>query len=452
MFASDIPLGFITVKVTVLWWLLFVAIGTWILLRTKVGNWIFAAGGNADSARAVGVPVPKVKIGLFMGVAFLAWFYGMHLLFNFSSVQSGLGIGNEFIYIIAAVVGGCLLTGGYGSRGRRCGRRVHLRHDHPGHRVRRVRPELVLHLPRRDAAARGAGQPLHQELRLHPALTGRQVDRRHTMTDTLAEHADPTLHRGQPLIEMTDVGKSFGPIVALSGINLTVNAGEVTCVLGDNGAGKSTLIKIMAGLHPHSEGTVKVDGNPVTFGSPREALDHGIATVYQDLAVVSLMEVWRNFFLGSELRKGNYPLAPMDIKAMREIADSELKKMGVTVKDINQPIGTLSGGQRQCVAIARAVYFGARVLILDEPTAALGVKQSGVVLKYTAAARDAGLGVVFITHNPHHAFMVGNHFIILKLGRRVLDKTREDATLEELTAEMAGGRELAELSHELQGR
>ena len=115
LFAADIPLGFITVKVTVLWWLVFVAIGTWILLRTKIGNWIFAAGGNADSARAVGVPVPKVKIGLFMGVSFLAWFYGMHLLFNFSSVQSGLGIGNEFIYIIAAVVGGCLLTGGYGS-------------------------------------------------------------------------------------------------------------------------------------------------------------------------------------------------------------------------------------------------------------------------------------------------------------------------------------------------
>ena len=266
------------------------------------------------------------------------------------------------------------------------------------------------------------------------------------MTDTLAEHADPTLHRGEPLVEMENVGKSFGPIVALSGISLTVNAGEVTCVLGDNGAGKSTLIKIISGLHPHSEGTVKVDGKPVTFGSPRDALDHGIATVYQDLAVVSLMEVWRNFFLGSELRKGNYPLAPLDIKQMREIADSELKKMGVTVKDINQPIGTLSGGQRQCVAIARAVYFGARVLILDEPTAALGVKQSGVVLKYTAAARDAGLGVVFITHNPHHAFMVGNHFIILKLGRRVLDKTREEATLEELTAEMAGGRELAELA------
>src|SRR5918997_2491465 len=187
------------------------------------------------------------------------------------------------------------------------------------------------------------------------------------MTDTLAEHADPTLHRGQPLVEMENVGKSFGPIVALSGINLTVNAGEVTCVLGDNGAGKSTLIKIISGLHPHSEGTVKVDGKPVTFGSPRDALDHGIATVYQDLAVVSLMEVWRNFFLGSEMTGSKFPLAGMKVKEMKRIADEELRKMGIVVKDIDQPIGTLSGGQRQCVAIARAVYFGARVLILDEP-------------------------------------------------------------------------------------
>ncbi|GAA1996788.1 sugar ABC transporter ATP-binding protein [Nakamurella flavida] len=270
------------------------------------------------------------------------------------------------------------------------------------------------------------------------------------MTDTLAEHADSTLRKGAPLIEMQDVGKVYGSIRALEGIDLRVNAGEVTCVLGDNGAGKSTLIKIMSGLHPHSEGSLRVDGEDVRFGSPREALDHGIATVYQDLAVVSLMEVWRNFFLGSELRSGRWPGAPLRINEMRRIADEELKKMGITVKDINQPIGTLSGGQRQCVAIARAVYFGARVLILDEPTAALGVKQSGVVLKYTAAARDAGLGVVFITHNPHHAYLVGDHFVILKLGQRVLDKHRDEVGLNELTAEMAGGQELEELSHELQ--
>jgi simple sugar transport system ATP-binding protein len=269
------------------------------------------------------------------------------------------------------------------------------------------------------------------------------------MTDTIVGHADRSLKVGTPLVEMEGVGKAYGAIRALEGINLTVNAGEVACVLGDNGAGKSTLIKIISGLHPHTEGTLKVDGQEVHFSSPRQSLDHGIATVYQDLAVVGLMEVWRNFFLGSEIRKGRYPLAPLDIKGMKEIADAELRKMGIVVKDINQPIGTLSGGQRQCVAIARAVYFGARVLILDEPTAALGVKQSGVVLKYTAAARDAGLGVVFITHNPHHAYLVGDHFIILKLGRRVLDKKRSEVSLEELTAEMAGGQELAELSHEL---
>jgi simple sugar transport system ATP-binding protein len=268
------------------------------------------------------------------------------------------------------------------------------------------------------------------------------------MTDTLAEHADPDLNRGEPLIQMSDVGKAYGAIRALKGVNLTVRAGEVTCVLGDNGAGKSTLIKIMAGLHPHNEGVMKVDGKEVHFSSPRESLDHGIATVYQDLAVVSLMEVWRNFFLGSELTSGRGPFATLKIADMKRIADEELRKMGVVVKDINQPIGTLSGGQRQCVAIARAVYFGARVLILD---AALGVKQSGVVLKYTAAARDAGLGVVFITHNPHHAYLVGNHFVILKLGQAVLDKKRSEVELDELTRQMAGGDELAELSHELQG-
>jgi simple sugar transport system ATP-binding protein len=254
---------------------------------------------------------------------------------------------------------------------------------------------------------------------------------------------------GAPLIEMRGVGKTYGAIRALRGIDLRVGAGEVTCVLGDNGAGKSTLIKIMSGLHPHTEGELLVDGVATRFSSPREALDRGIATVYQDLAVVPLMEVWRNFFLGSEQVAGRFPFAPLRVRRMREIAKAELAKMGVFIDDVNRPIGTLSGGQRQCVAIARAVYFGARVLILDEPTAALGVRQSGVVLRHIAAARDAGLGVVLITHNPHHAYLVGDHFVILKLGERVLDRRRADVTLDELTMQMAGGDELAELSHEL---
>lgn len=268
-------------------------------------------------------------------------------------------------------------------------------------------------------------------------------------TATVTDSALAPAEQGAPLIQMSGVGKVYGAIRALEGINLTVKAGEITCVLGDNGAGKSTLIKIMSGLHQHDEGTLLVDGEEVRFSSPRQALDHGIATVYQDLAVVSLMEVWRNFFLGSEKRKNFGPVKPLDADDMRRTAKEELAKMGIDLADVNQPIGTLSGGQRQCVAIARAVYFGARVLILDEPTAALGVKQSGVVLKYTDRAREAGLGVVFITHNPHHAYLVGDHFIILKRGRMNLDARRSEITLDELTSEMAGGDELETLTHEL---
>ncbi|MFD5540724.1 MULTISPECIES: ATP-binding cassette domain-containing protein [Streptomyces] len=261
--------------------------------------------------------------------------------------------------------------------------------------------------------------------------------------------ADRAPEKDSPVVELRNAGKAYGNIRALHGVSLTVHPGQVTCVLGDNGAGKSTLIKIISGLHQHTEGEFLVDGEPVRFSTPREALDKGIATVYQDLAVVPLMPVWRNFFLGSEMTKGPWPLRRLDIERMKKTADHELREMGIVLDDLEQPIGTLSGGQRQCVAIARAVYFGARVLILDEPTAALGVKQSGVVLKYVAAARDRGLGVIFITHNPHHAYMVGDHFSVLRLGTMELSAERSQITLEELTNHMAGGAELAALKHEL---
>jgi simple sugar transport system ATP-binding protein len=229
-----------------------------------------------------------------------------------------------------------------------------------------------------------------------------------------------------------------------------VFAGQVTCVLGDNGAGKSTFIKILAGSHTPTTGELLLDGGPVHFSSPRAALDVGIATVYQDLAVVPLMPVWRNFFLGSELTKGRGPLRRLDIAAMKRITTTELANMGIDLRDVDQPIGTLSGGERQCVAIARAVYFGARVLILDEPTAALGVKQSGVVLRYIARSRDRGLGVVFITHNPHHAYPVGDRFLLLNRGASLGTFEKSDITLGELTSLMAGGAELDSLTHELE--
>ncbi|MBC2865568.1 ATP-binding cassette domain-containing protein [Streptomyces mexicanus] len=253
----------------------------------------------------------------------------------------------------------------------------------------------------------------------------------------------------RPLVELRGAGKSYGTVRALHGVDLAVHAGQVTCVLGDNGAGKSTLIKIISGLHQHTEGEFLVDGAPVRFTGPREALDRGIAAVYQDLATVPLMPVWRNFFLGSELTKGPWPVRRLDIARMKRTADEELRALGIVLDDLEQPVGTLSGGQRQCVAIARAVHFGARVLILDEPTAALGVKQSGVVLKYIAAARDRGLGVVLITHNPHHAYLVGDHFSVLRLGTSELSAARSEVSLEELTHHMAGGAELAALKHEL---
>ncbi|MDX3229977.1 ATP-binding cassette domain-containing protein [Streptomyces sp. ME19-01-6] len=252
-----------------------------------------------------------------------------------------------------------------------------------------------------------------------------------------------------PLIELRDVSKRYGNVKALQGVSLEVHAGEITCVLGDNGAGKSTLIKIMAGLHRHDAGSLTIEGEEARLGSPREALDRGIATVYQDLAVVPLMPVWRNFFLGSEPRKGRGPLKRLDVETMRSTTRAALLRMGIDLRDVDQPIGTLSGGERQCVAIARAVHFGAKVLILDEPTAALGVKQSGVVLKYVAAARDAGLGVVLITHNPHHAYLVGDRFVLLKRGTMAGSHLKPEIELDELTRQMAGGSELEQLSHEL---
>ncbi|WP_329141231.1 ATP-binding cassette domain-containing protein [Streptomyces sp. NBC_01476] len=255
--------------------------------------------------------------------------------------------------------------------------------------------------------------------------------------------------RRVPLVELTDVSKSYGNVLALRGVSLEVHAGEISCVLGDNGAGKSTLIKIIAGLHPHDSGRYAVEGEEVRHTSPRQALDRGIATVYQDLAVVPLMPVWRNFFLGSEPTKGRGPLRRLDTATMRGTTRQALLRMGIDLRDVDQPIGTLSGGERQCVAIARAVHFGARVLVLDEPTAALGVRQSGMVLKYVAAARDAGLGVVLITHNPHHAYLVGDRFVLLKRGTMSGSHLKRDITLDELTREMAGGSELDELTHEL---
>ncbi len=252
------------------------------------------------------------------------------------------------------------------------------------------------------------------------------------------------------LLELDNISKYYGNIIALRDVSTYVNAGEVTCVLGDNGAGKSTFIKILAGVHQQSEGSIRLNGEEVRFTTPRDALASGIATVYQDLAMVPLMSVWRNFFLGAEPTKGWGPFQRLDVDRAKGIAKEEMGKMGIDIRDTEQPVGTLSGGERQSVAIARAGYFGAKVLILDEPTSALGVKQSGVVLKRIVEARRQGLAVIFITHNPRHAYPVGNRFLILNRGHSMGSFAKSEISIDELTHLMAGGAELDALEHELE--
>ncbi len=252
-----------------------------------------------------------------------------------------------------------------------------------------------------------------------------------------------------PLMDVQNISKYFGSVIALKDISMRVGAGQVMCLLGDNGAGKSTLIKILSGVHQPSEGHYLFEGKEVHFTSPRDALNVGIATVFQDLAMIPLMGISRNFFLGSEPTKGWGPFRRFDVNFANRVTREELARMGIQIRDTGQPVGTLSGGERQSVAIARAVYFGAKVLILDEPTAALGVKEAGVVLRYIAQARARGLGVIFITHNPHHAYPIGDSFTILNRGRSYGTFAKSEISREELTGMMAGGEALEELSHEL---
>lgn len=254
------------------------------------------------------------------------------------------------------------------------------------------------------------------------------------------------------ILSLENVSKRFGNVIALRDVTLRLRRGEVHCLLGDNGAGKSTLIKTLAGVHKPTTGQYLVDGEPVDFVSPKDALDKGIATVYQDLALVPLMSVARNFFLGREPRKRMFGLfRVMDLESAAQISEQKLADMGIKVRDPHHPVGTMSGGERQCLAIARAIHFGARVLILDEPTAALGVKQSCNVLKLINKARERGISVIFITHNANHAYPVGDSFTILNRGRSMGTFTKETLTKDDLLDMMAGGEEMKTLMSELVG-
>ncbi|MBL0885232.1 sugar ABC transporter ATP-binding protein [Myceligenerans sp. I2] len=255
-----------------------------------------------------------------------------------------------------------------------------------------------------------------------------------------------------PLLKLNHVSKSFAGVDALSDVSLEVSPGEVLCLLGDNGAGKSTLIKVLSGVHKPTRGSVEVEGRPVVFDSPKDAGDLGIATVHQYGGTFPLMSVARCFFVGKEPTRGVWPFQYFDKKTAAEITVREMQKLGITrVTDGDRLVGSLSGGERQSLAIARAVYFGAKVLILDEPTSALGVKQATHVLRLIMQARAHGLAVVFVTHNVTHAMAVGDQFAVLIHGRMADDFRKGERTREQITDLMAGGEAMADLEAELAG-
>ncbi|PIV75106.1 MAG: ABC transporter ATP-binding protein [Rhodobacteraceae bacterium CG17_big_fil_post_rev_8_21_14_2_50_65_11] len=254
-----------------------------------------------------------------------------------------------------------------------------------------------------------------------------------------------------PIVEMKDIEKHFGPVIALAGVSFDIRPGECHCLLGDNGAGKSTFIKTMSGVHKPTRGEIVFEGSQMNFASPRDAMEAGIATVYQDLAMIPLMSVTRNFWMGREPVRKVGPLKFMDFAKANEVTMAEMAKMGINLRSPDQAVGTLSGGERQTVAIARAVYFGAKVLILDEPTSALGVRQTANVLATIDKVRKTGIGVVFITHNVRHAAAVGDRFTVLNRGKTLGTAQRGQITPEELQDMMAGGQEMVALEGSLGG-
>jgi simple sugar transport system ATP-binding protein len=252
-----------------------------------------------------------------------------------------------------------------------------------------------------------------------------------------------------PAIELRHVSKRFGSVIALNDVSIAVNPGEVHCLLGDNGAGKSTLIKILSGVHRPTDGEILLDGRPVVFRSPRDATDGGVATVFQDLGLIPLMSIARNFFLGREPQKGGFPFRRFDKDHANAVARQALIDVGIQVRDPTQAVGTLSGGERQSVAIARAIHFGAKVLILDEPTSALGVHQAAMVLKFVIEARLRGLAVILITHNINHAYPVADVFTLLNRGTSKGTFRKSDISRDEVVRIMSGGEDMAVVERQI---
>ena len=384
-------------------------------------------GGDGDVARNVSVPVSRVKVILFICAACAATSFASIQVMDAGSADTVRGLLKEFAAIIAAVIGGVLLTGGYGHGRRRHVRSTHLRPRPDGHLLHRGRHRLVQGVPQDRHFDRGSDEQLHQG---HGSGRGKM----------------PMTAR---VMELRNVTKRFGSVIALRDFNVCGQAGEIHCLLGDNGAGKSTLIKILSGVHRATTGEILLDGKPVLFDSPRDAQDKGIATVFQDVGMIPLMSITRDFLLGREPLRGRGIFARFDKENANAIARKAMADVGTDVSDPTQAVRTLSGGKRQSVAIARAIHFGAKVLILVEPTSALGVHRVAMVLKFIIEARLRGLAVIFISHNIHHAYPVGDVFPLLNRGQNRGTHRKSEISRDEVMEIMSGGADLKALEAEI---
>jgi simple sugar transport system permease protein len=440
-------------RMSLLWFLAVAALATLFLLRTRMGNWAFAIGQNPTAAKNLGVPVARTTVTLFALSGVTSGVAGIVVAVQYFSIDANRGVGWELIAIAMTVIGGALLTGGYGSvLGTVLGAFMYamvntglLLIGLQGYWVNIFLGVVVLvavlinrvvidrFVMRPDRAALeqpvvGAGEarPSGEAGTLDPAVG--------------AGKSRPIAGAAKPIVALRDVTMSFQSVTALRDITIEAHVGKVLALLGDNGAGKSTLIKVLSGVYQPTSGSVEVDGRPVTMRSAHDARAAGISTVFQDLAVCDLMSIARNMVLGNEPVKRFGPLRIYDARKADRITTDALATLGVDLRRrLSDPAATLSGGQKQAVAIARAIAYGSRCLILDEPTAALAVRQTQQVLDQVRRARDAGQAVILIMHNLQQALSVSDEVIVLARGRVMGQFSSANADLERVTQLVAQG-------------
>jgi simple sugar transport system permease protein len=434
-------------RMSLLWFVVVAGLATLFLLRTRIGNWTFAIGQNPTAAKNLGVPVARTTVMLFALSGLTSGIAGVVVAVQYFSIDANRGAGWELIAIAMTVIGGTLLTGGYGSvLGTVLGAFMYamvsaglLLIGLQGYWVNIFLGVVVL-------VAVLINSVVINRFVMSPDRSGLEqpmIVADESQTPAKAELKEASATAGAtreahpmtaPVVALRDVTMSFQSVMALRNVSIEAYAGKVLALLGDNGAGKSTLIKVLSGVYQPTSGSVEVDGHPVTLHSAHDARGAGISTVFQDLAVCDRMSIARNMVLGNEPLKRFGPLRLYDAKKANRVTEDALATLGVDLRRrLSDPAATLSGGQKQAVAIARAIVYGSRCLILDEPTAALAVRQTQQVLAQVRRARDAGQAVILITHNLQQATSVADEVVVLTRGRVIARFSSADADLDRIT-------------------